>query len=287
MFHESQKVFLACAIGAGIGSFVALEVSAMFCWIGFLLGGLAGYLSYEWKEVIRAIPKAYRGVAGYKFPQHYFAALKWNSVFIFNVCIWLLTFFGCLFVGPYVYDVHQKGQTVDWYTILTGFPFVLVGLWLLTSFVYDTNTFGLFMVREKEGKSGKNLELAEEAKNLSYWTFPPLVIFWHLPRGIIFVARRFPEFAKWFVAGCWLVACEWGSFWKKFLWNFFLLVHSEMRILCSVDAFIGTVIGYFVGSALMGALYGGIVGVFNFLVITELCLKRIWRVIPAPKQKII
>ena len=126
-------------------------------------------------------------------------------------------------------------------------------------------------------------ERARNFKEMTYLTFPPIMLFWHLPRGIVFVARRTPSFAVWFFNGCILVAKEWGSFWGKFFWKLFLMIHSEMRILCGVDAMIGAVIGYFAGSALMGALYGGIVGVFNFLVITELCLKRIWRVIPIQK----
>ena len=165
-----------------------------------------------------------------------------------------------------------------------------MGIGILSStitFFLGFIAFDVFKRAEKNGCSESNLYEVHLWKEISFYIFPPITLFWHLPRGIIFVARRFPEFAKWFVAGCWLVAREWGSFCGKFFWKLFLLIHSEMRILCGVDAMIGAVIGYFVGSAAMGALYGGIVGVFNFLVITELCLKRIWRVIPATKQKII
>ena len=47
-----------------------------------------------------------------------------------------------------------------------------------------------------------------------------------------------------------------------------------MRLLCGIDAMLGAGIGYLAGSAIIGALDGGLVGVFNYAIVTELCLKR-------------
>ena len=159
-------------------------------------------------------------------------------------------------------------------------------------------------------------------KRFNYVIFPPIVIFWHLPRGAAFVARRTPSFvvhlfndgvsgvrrmSRFLRRFCWrfalrvyLVAyflerlqhriAKWllcltndsilitkkpCLFLKRFCWELLLCIHSEMRLLCGIDAMIGTAIGYFAGSVIVGALAGGLFGVFNYAVITELCLKRL------------
>lgn len=275
MFRESQKVFLACAVGAGIGSFVALEVSAMFCWVGFLLGGFVGYLFYEWKEVIKAVPKAYRVAAGYQFPARYFECCKWASFALLSFHFWIVALLFCLISsGP------QNWRESLFAGVVSGVIF-----WMFCTFGFCGIILATWKEDEKQSiKDGVEKEIAREKENqistikyISLYLFPPLT-FMYLLRDIVlitlFVAKRIPSFSVWFFNGCLLVAREWGSFWKKFLWNLFLRIHSEMRLLCGIDAFIGTVIGYFVGSALMGALAGGIVGVFNYAIVTELCLKR-------------
>src|SRR5207253_919220 len=66
---------------------------------------------------------------------------------------------------------------------------------------------------------------------LVYMIAPPVVIFWHIPRLLI---------------GC-------IRFVGRFVWHLFLLIHSELRLLCGVDALIGAGVGYFMHSALIGA----------------------------------
>jgi hypothetical protein len=275
MFRESQKVFLACAIGAGIGSFVALEVSAMLCWVGFLLGGFVGYLSYEWKEVVRAVPKAYRIAAGYRLPAGYLKFFVWDVFLWFNIAFLSTILLACIIEsGRSTTGEHLSFKA----SIIVGGFVWFFSVLLSGGAVLNIAYYSMKSPISYDGQLLK--DEIETTRQFALCTFLPCIFFWHLPCGIVFVAKRTPSFSVWFFNGSLLVAREWGSFLKKFLWNLFLLIHSEMRILCSIDAFIGTVIGYFAGSALMGALYGGIVGVFNFLVITELCLKRIWRIIP-------
>ena len=52
-----SRIFLACFFGAFIGTLIAEELG--YFWIlGALSGGLVGYLTYNIREVISAIPKA-------------------------------------------------------------------------------------------------------------------------------------------------------------------------------------------------------------------------------------
>ncbi|MBU2263363.1 hypothetical protein KJ750_01765, partial [Patescibacteria group bacterium] len=58
--ERTLKIFLSCALGAGIGALTALQLNQYFWWIGMLFGGFIGYLSYEIKQVLAAIPLAWQ-----------------------------------------------------------------------------------------------------------------------------------------------------------------------------------------------------------------------------------
>jgi hypothetical protein len=46
------------------------------------------------------------------------------------------------------------------------------------------------------------------------------------------------------------------------------LIHSELRLLCGVDAAIGAGIGFFFNAPVVGAVVGGMFGVFNFEIVS-------------------
>ena len=258
MSRETSKVFTACAIGAGIGAFVSLEIWAMFWWLGLLVGGLCGYLSYEWREVVKAIPKAFRVATSYRFPKYFLKTAMWQSLLVFSVFSW------SVLLLPFVSTIENGIGVV----VCIGF------LGCLLSLVMAFDLLPVFLQQDSEEKK---LSISEERiESLiidAYLVFLPIVLFWHLPRGIIFLAKRVPRFTVWFVAGCILVAREWSAFSVRFCWELFLRIHSEMRLLCGVDAMFGAGIGYIAGSALIGALAGGVIGVVNYAVITERVLK--------------
>jgi len=56
----------------------------------------------------------------------------------------------------------------------------------------------------------------------------------------------------------------------------FIIIHSEIRLLCGVDAVIGAAAGYFTGSAIIGALAGGLIGVINY----EIVSRRVLHLVP-------
>ncbi|OGZ36037.1 MAG: hypothetical protein A2V60_01840 [Candidatus Portnoybacteria bacterium RIFCSPHIGHO2_01_FULL_39_19] len=62
----------------------------------------------------------------------------------------------------------------------------------------------------------------------------------------------------------------------KFIKTIFITIHSEIRLLCGVDAAIGTAIGYFAGNAIIGAIAGGLFGLLNYEVVS----RRILRLVP-------
>lgn len=258
VMSQVVKVFLACAIGAGIGSFVALEVAEMFWWVGLFVGGFVGYVSYDWKEIIKAIPKAYRSSANRGFIKKSIECLCFSA----DCGFWMSIIVGGLCV--FCTEPQERGGVISFSLIIS-----MCATAAISGFAVG---FYIFLINNRIGEDHVDYI---DIKKVCFYTLPFLLVFWHLPRGITFIAKRIPKFSKWFVLGCISVAKEWGSFFGRFFWKLFLLIHCEMRILCGIDATIGAAVGYFAGSAIIGAVSGGIIGVFNYAVVTELCLKRL------------
>ena len=59
MNSETKKIGLACFIGGFLGSLVALLVAPTFWWLGLVAGFATGYVSHEFRSVLRAIPTAW------------------------------------------------------------------------------------------------------------------------------------------------------------------------------------------------------------------------------------
>ena len=105
-----MNVLLASALGAAIGSLVALQLSSHLWWLGLIVGGLVGYLSYEWKKVLIAIPQTYKATGRMIFPRKALQASYWTflattstflNVFIFLFPVYiLLVAYTPIFVHP-------------------------------------------------------------------------------------------------------------------------------------------------------------------------------------------
>ena len=52
------RIFLACFFGAFLGALIAPRPGYLW-WLGALSGGGVSYLSYNIREIIRAIPRAW------------------------------------------------------------------------------------------------------------------------------------------------------------------------------------------------------------------------------------
>jgi len=49
----------------------------------------------------------------------------------------------------------------------------------------------------------------------------------------------------------------------------FIYIHSEMRVLCFVSAALGACVGYFLGSATIGAIAGCVFGIVNYEIVSK------------------
>jgi len=73
---ETMKIARACFIGGALCSGVALLVAPALLWLGMIAGAAGGYVAYEFRAMLQAIPRAFRTAR---------AAAKKVSGFFFEV----------------------------------------------------------------------------------------------------------------------------------------------------------------------------------------------------------
>ncbi len=242
------KIAVACGLGGGIGALVALQMNPLFWWVGLLVGGLVGYLSYEFKQVLQAVPVAWKAtkkeVMGYDWRLWSKVCLETfglQSAFILPLIIffWLLALL--------VNDPEGFLISIVTFTLLATTACCLVA--------------ALAVHIKKQGGS------IDHAENLGKYNLLS-VYFYHLPRFTWkYVIKKSPKALVALVR----VAKMTASFVK----HLFFLIHSQLRLLCAADSALGAGIGYFYGNAVVGALAGAVIGVLNFEVISKRLLKLV------------
>jgi len=252
MDRGNLKIFLACALGAGVGTSVALSVSVYFWWIGMIVGGFVGYLSYEFKAVVRAGRQAWQSVVRWRQSMELKAAIKFFFWFYLLASSASISLILPLFL---LLELEMK---------LSSF-ILLVALVIAGGSIFATSLIILDMILDSTTE-----EILKEKERTRLWlrkfVNPVSVYFYWLPRGVYFGGKRLIQKSPIAII----------TFFR-FIKTVFVLIHSEIRLLCGVDAAIGTVIGYFSDHVLIGAIAGGIIGVLNF----ELISKRLFHIVPA------
>lgn len=241
------KVMVAVFAGALVGALVALQFNTHFWWVGLLAGGLVGYLAYDPVEVIRSIPTAWRTArrevwrcSGHALAIYFRFLIRerrkvWHgNLLMIWLCIWFLMVAACIMLFT-PEEQHKMSLQV-----------------ILLFMVAITAVFGQAF--------GSLLTIPDGDDNDTfYWMLkhfnPFRVIFYSLPRGLFFGTILLIKF----------------SF--KFTVTLFKLIHSDLRLLCGIDAAIGAAIGYLTINPLLGATIGAIWGLLNYWLISVKWLK--------------
>lgn len=258
--NDSGKIFVACASGGGMGTLLALQMNLTFWWIGLIVGGALGYVSFDPMAIVHAIPEAWVTTKR--------CSRKAAEAFFFGAregfCLTSTVIF-----PVYILCVKAVGGTnVFVYMFLVGF---MVFMSLFMGVVAGT-----------EYLSNPGL-LTKKRVRADWKHCNALAVYgYYLPMGIWHLLNRVPRMIS-AIPGVALKAAvvlhDVVASILEFGWNLFKLVHSELRVLCMVDAAIGTAIGYRFGSPLVGAVTGGIFGVLNYEVVSVRWLK----LLPAKK----
>lgn len=266
--NQILKVGSACATGAFVGALVALEVGRMFWPVGLLVGGLVGYLSYEFRAVTEAFTTAGRRAQwmvkmfiGPTLEHRRWRRLATSSSFLLSLTL-CSAIFGPVALALWCCDVfRQHPSPGEMYHITSGYVGGLLFFCLQISLIVPALMYVICSFVD-DAITEDNLEylrhIRETWNPLYFWgiTVPRVTRTIVLPWLTVRVARAY-LFTRYFVP------------------SFLRLIHSEVRLLCAVDAAIGAGIGYFAGSALIGALAGAAIGVVNFELISKRWLKLV------------
>lgn len=289
-----SKIFVACALGGGIGALVALQVHPFLWWVGLAVGALVGYFSYQFEDVLQAIPIAWRR-AKENLPETWGTVRRGLSLSalaraaralmkaIVTVLFFLFVFLPLVLLAELAVLASIGGPMIAWgFTRGVGELGLspsdsLIGALLFFPGLVATFGFAIFLWGDKPPEESRYPSLKDPL--LALVRFNPVSVYGFCLWLLVF--RIAPP----------VLLFIWSAlvFLVRFIKCFFLLIHSEMRLLCAQDAAIGCYLGFLLASyfglgtiagTLLGALAGGVFGVLNF----EIVSKRILHLVPVPRQ---
>jgi len=256
MLKESWKVFgvcLSCLIGAGLGTFIALEVNPLFWWVGPIVGGLTGYLSYEWRKVGSAVLSAYSAAHGVVIPAYFWREMGLGLLVGFSFFLWAFLF--CAGMDYIIPSRHSSWWST---ALIMGLLVMVIGL-----------VMGAFSFNDVRVGYSKNEASTFECLRCLAWNFWPPYVAFLLVGALVALAVNILVSIPCWIKKMVLSFVRLGIFIKCFVVQVFLRIHSEMRLLCGVDSLLGACVGYHFGSVVLGSLAGAIFGLLNYVVVTK------------------
>lgn len=299
---EAKKITIACFVGGALCVAVALMCAPMFWWLGLLAGMAGGYLGYEFREVLRAIPiawrKSRRGVSNWWLNTDN-KIRKWSAephpiAHSYMIILTIVTLATATIVEMKEPTRMQFRLEHILLSLLMVFLFAelaficalpILGLVVLLAFIgarVGEKCFWFpFIWEDKVDQQEEEAKKLEEqgyrrasliGKNFFRWVV----------KGIWVTILSFVLFFVWILwkylaIGIWLSLC----FLRRFLWNLFKLIHSKKRVLCAIDGTIGGAIAFFCFAStsltfpqqilvvFFGGLLGAVIGVLNYEIVSK------------------
>jgi len=253
---------LACALGAFIGALSALEIQSRFAlglylWpFGALFGGLVAYCAVDFKQLCNGIAKSYR-VSVRNISRAYRVIETEIKAWEPNKPYWKAK--GIMAIGCLTCTVSFGLSALILYFILNeqirGFAEVIVGTALIFSTMAAV-TCAVLPIAFLDVHGDKDTRLRETEFGWDLFRFGNPIV---LPFFIIAILAR----------AIWLLGREV----PQFVVRTFRFVHSERRTLCFIDATLGAGIGFFFGSAILGAIVGAVVSGIDYEIVSVRWLK--------------
>lgn len=266
---KSITIAIACAIGAGLGTLLALSFGAL--WIfGLLIGAIGGYLIYDFPAVIAAVPTAFMLAFDTvnKIDQK-----KVKEVIVENLkvaFVILVLLIPLVFYASFISIIAEDASLVAilfWFVLPTSILYWQSYMNLFVAEFWDVNTMRLrkFMPQLKTVKLTKVVFWAK--RNRLNGLF--VILFSTVIASVVFTIWLFEKifviFPKFVLRQI--------HFTGRFLWELFKLIHSDIRLLVGIDSFIGACVGFYIGNILIGMVVGAIFGFFNYRFVSIKWLK--------------
>ena len=272
MESRTVRIAWACFLGAFIGATVALEVAKYFWWVGLLTGGIVGYLTYDFKEAISAVPKAFKAATAWR--------LNWIAIwkgacgtfwFLLGI-ISLMSSFCTAMVLIVLIPTNAISVSISEGVGALFLFFSVVGVVVITVVSWQL----IYHKRIAEVVS----DPVSRFRRMALMLNPLAFAFWWVPKAA-FLAIRGILWLLWTgIANIPKATVAILTFSWRFGRNLFILVHSDFRLLCAIDSMIGVVVGFFCGIPLLGGIAGALLGAVNY----EIFSKWILRLAPKPSR---
>lgn len=272
MNKERVSLVVACFMGASTGALISLECARWFTygeyfWIlGALIGGCVAYVVVDFERVIQAVRIALKK----SWSEFIATNCDWNSVKAI-LLFWLGAL--CLLATTSIYFVLTGvilrmivGEPYDLERLIGGQPFLLT---IVGIFVMDFRvSFSRNVSTQKQIYERMNVNGVRMLKNYN----PFSVIFLLLVGVICYLSMCTLSIIKIvrFMPGA-IVSVV--TFIARFFMRVFVLIHSQRRTICFVDATLGATVGFFLGSAIIGGIAGAFFGLLNYEIVTKRILK--------------
>jgi hypothetical protein len=234
--------FLAIGLGSFIGSEVALRISGRFFWAGLIVGGIFGYLSVDFREVVAAVRSAFKTVFGFKLTEVQKAC--WFMVFmmLLNAAVFVLI---GLVSNRWIFTTEAVQNRFFTSLIMYSVFSIFAGIFMGMFKTIELRDEG----RLPEVDRAIDVSICRIAvrylnpvKAVYYWPLMGLIYF---GKGILWAIPRFPK-------GVYRI----GLFGK----TVFATIHNDKRLVRLYYCVIGSAIGYAYSWPLAGFLIGGLVG---------------------------
>lgn len=253
------KVFVAVVLGSAIGGLTALKLNLFLVWwlglgLGASLGGVVGYASFEFREVIRAVRTVLQRFKGRRIGVDRLARRTLIALMELSICVTIFitgaTMLGALggIVAAMAGDLHPLLAASG---VLGA---VLVAIACREALERDNMVF-----RKREPTLR---ELGQEI----FLSSPFSLFTYHLFLALRKVIQGAPKYIPLVIAAVWVMAVgipKAGALIISFIKEVVVLIHSELRLLCFVWAFMGSLLVFLLDSVLLGAVLGGLLGSFN------------------------
>jgi len=279
--RSTVQVALACALGALACGVVAIKTGYNI-WFGILAGLITGYMAYEFRAVLKAVPQAFAGF------------LQWaddrrSDLAVFNAVLAPCAVLSIVAVVAFARSpvrlairAAAAGEAGLCTLIVTA---IVLGAVAGTWFSYmATNLLAAVGIEYVE--KGRIVDsLSEEFADVSYGRFWTLVA-----KGVGAVLA----FLLWRAEIALVVGlCKKVVVVAKALWTLFKLIHRYERVLCAIDGTLGGVVAYVLlirperslAQNAVAVLFGMVLGAGWGLVNYEIVSKRILKIVPVTASR--
>lgn len=246
-------------IGGIIGGYI--ENSLFSYLIGMFTGGVFAYISYEMDVVIESVKKVVTG--DIDIEKMKLRGMVFLQVFLFAMVICSILLFICVIVPAFLSGPIEDLVDIELIQIylMSQCVGLIISVFIAMMFTYASWENPRRLVENDFFNQTSPFIIKNRLMCILINPIAlPFTFAWLVLYGIGMFAYNLPKMIRYLDLA-------------KKIKQVFILIHSECRTICFVDAALGTGVGLYFGSPILGAVIGGLLGLVNYYVVSIKILK--------------